>query len=296
VKTLRPLLIALLIAFAAPVAAEQPAPPAESPMHLMDGEIAQGGLMRGTVPVGTKLRCNGTEIPVSSSGAFVIALARDATPWLTVTAYYPDGQVEQKKLTVVARKWDVQSINGLPQRQVTPNANDMIGIRDEQKKIADARARMRDDDDFMNNFVWPVTGIITGVYGSQRILNGTPMAPHLGIDIAAPEGTPIVAPADGVVTLAGRNLYLNGNLVIIDHGLGVNSVYAHLAQIKVIDGQPVRQGDVIGTLGHSGRATGPNLHFGLNVRGVGVDPAPVLGPQPGANNTTVDVDLKHCKI
>jgi murein DD-endopeptidase MepM/ murein hydrolase activator NlpD len=284
--------LALFVTLTAPAFAEQPAPPVESPMHVM-GEIAQGAFVRGTVPPGTKIRANGIEVPVASTGAFVIALARDATPWLTVTAYYPDGQIEQRKLTVVTRKWDVQSINGLPQRQVTPNANDMIAIRDEQKKISDARAKMRDSDSFMEDFIWPVTGIITGVYGSQRILNGTAMAPHLGIDIAAPDGTPIVAPAAGVITLAANNLFLNGNLVIIDHGLGVNTVYAHLTQIKVIAGQPVHKGDVIGTMGHSGRATGANLHFGLNVRGIGVDPTPLLGPQPEANNTLNNVNLSR---
>jgi murein DD-endopeptidase MepM/ murein hydrolase activator NlpD len=291
-KIFHSLLVALFAALALPVAAEPPAPPAEGPMHVA-GAFAQGGFVRGTVPAGTKLRSNGVEVPVTSSGAFVIALGRDATPWLTVSAYYPDGQVEQKKFTVESRQWDVQSINGLPERQVTPSTSDLIAIRDEQKKIADSRAKIRDADSFMAAFIWPVTGTITGVYGSQRILNGQPRAPHLGIDIAAPEGTPIVAPADGIVSLAARNLFFNGNLVIIDHGLGVNTVYAHLAQVRVIAGQPVHKGDVIGTMGHTGRATGPNLHFGLNVRGVGVDPTPVLGAQPGANNTTADVDIKH---
>jgi murein DD-endopeptidase MepM/ murein hydrolase activator NlpD len=134
---------------------------------------------------------------------------------------------------------------------------------------------------------------VTGVYGSQRILNGEPRAPHLGIDIAAPEGTPIKAPADGVVTLAARGLFLNGNLVILDHGLGVTTAYAHLAQIRVIGGQPIRRGDVIGTMGKSGRATGANLHFGVNVRGVGVDPTPILGPMPAANNTPGSVELSR---
>lgn len=294
-KRLRRLAVALLFASLASVAlAEEAAPGGQSssPLHL-EGAFSQGSLIRGTAPPGSHIRCNGSEVPVASSGAFAIALARDATPWLSITAYFPNGQIEKRRLTVATRKWDVQSIDGLPEREVTPNARDLVAIREEQKKIADSRARIRNADSFMEHFIWPVTGTITGVYGSQRILNGKARSPHLGIDIAAPEGTPIVAPADGVVTLAARGLFFNGNLVILDHGLGVNTVYAHLAQIRVIDGQPVHQGDIIGTLGRSGRATGPNLHFGINVRGIGVDPAPVLGPLPEVNNTAVDVKLKH---
>jgi len=276
---------------ALPLAVLAEAPPS-SPLQI-EGDVAQGGFLRGTVPPGTRVRSNGSEVPVTSSGAFVIPIARDAAPWLTVTAFFADGTSDQRKLTVATRAWDIQRIDGLPQNQVTPSQSDLIAIREEQKKIADSRAKIRDSDAFMQSFLWPVVGTITGIYGSQRILNGEPRAPHLGIDIAAAEGTPIKAPADGVVTLATRNLFFNGNLVILDHGLGVTTAFAHLAQIRVISGQTVHRGDIIGTLGKSGRTTGPNLHFGVNVRGVGVDPGPILGSLPEANNTAGTVELKR---
>jgi murein DD-endopeptidase MepM/ murein hydrolase activator NlpD len=262
---------------------------ADDPRLQINGAITQGGFITGTVPPGSHVRVSGTEIPLATSGAFAIGLARDASPWLTVTAFFPDGTSDQRKFEVAKRDWPVQRIDGLPEEQVTPSDKDLVAIRYEQTKIANARARVRTADDFMAGFAWPAVGPISGVFGSQRILNGQPRAAHLGLDIAAPEGTPIRAPADGVVTLVAPSLFFNGNVVILDHGLGVTTLYAHLAMFRVIQGQPVHRGDVIGIVGRTGRVTGPHLHFGLNVRGVGLDPAPVLGPPPGANNTSGDV-------
>ena len=262
---------------------------ADDPRLQINGTITQGGFITGTVPPGSHVRVSGTEIPLASSGAFAIGLARDATPWLTISAFFPDGTTDQRKFEVAKRDWPVQRIDGLPEEQVTPSDKDLVAIRDEQTKIANARSKVRNADAFMAGFTWPAVGPISGVFGSQRILNGQPRAAHLGLDIAAPEGTPIKAPADGVVTLVAPSLFFNGNVVILDHGLGVTTLYAHLARFSVIQGQPVHRGDVIGTVGRTGRVTGPHLHFGLNVRGVGLDPAPVLGSSPGANNTTGDV-------
>ncbi len=262
---------------------------ADDPRLQINGAITQGGFITGTVPPGSHVRSNGTEVPLASSGAFAIGLARDATPWLTVTAFFPDGTSDQRKFDVAKRDWPVQRIDGLPDDQVTPSDKDLAAIRDEQTKIANARSKVRNADDFMAGFTWPAVGPLSGVFGSYRILNGQPRAAHLGLDIAAPEGTPIKAPADGVVTLVAPSLFFNGNVVILDHGLGVTTLYAHLAMFRVIQGQPVHRGDVIGIVGRTGRVTGPHLHFGLNVRGVGLDPAPVLGPQPGANNTPGNV-------
>jgi len=262
---------------------------ADDPRLQINGTISQGSFITGTVPPGSHVRVSGTEIPLASSGAFAIGLARDASPWLTVTAFFPDGTSDQRKFEVAKRDWPVQRIDGLPEEQVMPSDKDLVAIRDEQTKIASARARVRNADAFMEGFAWPALGPISGVFGSQRILNGLPRAAHLGLDIAALEGTPIRAPADGVVTLVAPSLFFNGNVVILDHGLGVTTLYAHLARFRVIQGQPVHRGDVIGVVGRTGRVTGPHLHFGLNVRGVGLDPAPVLGPQPGANNIANDV-------
>ena len=262
---------------------------ADDPRLQINGTISQGSFITGTVPPGSHVSVSGTEIPLAPSGAFAIGIARDATPWLTISAFFPDGTTEQRKFEVAKRDWQVQRIDGLPDDQVTPSDKDLVAIRYEQTKIANARSKVRSADAFMSGFTWPAVGPISGVFGSYRILNGQPRAAHLGLDIAAPEGTPIKAPADGVVTLVAPSLFFNGNVVILDHGLGVTTLYAHLARFSVIEGQPVRRGDVIGIVGKTGRVTGPHLHFGLNVRGVGLDPAPVLGPQPGANNTAGDV-------
>jgi murein DD-endopeptidase MepM/ murein hydrolase activator NlpD len=262
---------------------------ADDPRLQINGTITQGGFITGTVPPGSHVRVSGTEIPLASSGAFAIGLARDASPWLTISAFFPDGTTDERKFDVAKRDWPVQRIDGLPDDQVTPSDKDLTAIRYEQTKIANARSKVRSADDFMAGFTWPAVGPLSGVFGSYRILNGQPRAAHLGLDIAAPEGTPIRAPADGVVTLVAPSLFFNGNVVILDHGLGVTTLYAHLAMFRVIEGQPVHRGDVIGIVGRTGRVTGPHLHFGLNVRGVGLDPAPVLGPQPRTNNTVSDV-------
>ena len=254
-------------------------------LHI-EGSMSQGGFVFGTVPPGSRLSANGTALPIASSGAFAIPLARDAGPALAVDVVYPDGTREARAFAVAKRAWPVQRIDGLPERQVTPSDEDIAAIKDEQTKIATARARVRDADAFMAGFAWPAVGPISGVFGSQRILNGQPRAAHLGLDIAAPAGMTVLAPADGVVGLVGPGLFFNGNVVILDHGLGVTTIYAHLGTIAVKEGQTVHRGEAIGTVGQSGRATGPHLHFGLNVRGVGLDPAQVLGPAPAANNTS----------
>lgn len=277
---MRRCIAACLLALFAGTASADPGP------FTIAGAMSQGGFLYGTVPPGTRLSANGAAVPVASSGAFAIPLARDAGPTLAVGIVYPDGAEEARAFAVAKRAWPVQRIDGLPERQVTPSDEDIAAIKDEQTKIAAARARVRDADAFMQGFAWPAVGPISGVFGSQRILNGQPRATHLGLDIAAPAGTPVEAPADGVVGLVAPGLFFNGNVVILDHGLGVTTIYAHLDSITVAEGQSVRRGEVIGRVGKSGRATGPHLHFGLNVRGVGLDPAEVLGPSPAANNTT----------
>jgi murein DD-endopeptidase MepM/ murein hydrolase activator NlpD len=264
----------------------------QRPFHI-EGSMSQGGFVFGTVPPGARLRANGAPVPVASSGAFAIALARDAGPTLNVDVLYPDGTTEARAFTVAKREWPVQRIDGLPEREVTPRDEDVAAIKDEQTKIAAARARVRDADSFLHGFAWPAVGPISGVFGSRRILNGQPRAAHLGLDIAAPAGSAVRAPADGIVGLVAPGLFFNGNVVILDHGLGVTTIYAHLATIAVAEGQAVHRGDVIGTVGKTGRATGPHLHFGVNVRGVGVDPAQVLGPMPAANNTLGAVNPRH---
>jgi murein DD-endopeptidase MepM/ murein hydrolase activator NlpD len=249
------------------------------------GPEDQGGLVIGSAAPGAHVVVNGAAIPVASSGAFAIGLARDAGSTLVIEARFPDGKSLRRTLAIAKHPWPVQRINGLPEREVTPPASDIAAIKDEQRKIAEARSHRRDDDSFARGFIWPAHGPISGPFGAQRILNGQPRAAHLGLDIAAKEGAAIHAAADGVVVLAAPGLFFNGNVVVLDHGLGVTTVYAHMAKIEVREGETVHQGDVLGTVGRTGRATGPHVHFGINVRGVGVDPAQVLPPPEGPNNT-----------
>ncbi|MGE5539849.1 MAG: M23 family metallopeptidase [Gemmatimonas sp.] len=246
----------------------------------VSGSMSQGGLLVGTLPPGSTLKANGVAVPLAASGAFAIGLARDAGPTLALVADIPGHSMVTRELAIAKRAWDIQRIDGLPEGKVSEfSAADVVAIKDEQAKIADSRSHVRDADAFTHGFVWPAHGPISGVYGSQRILNGQPRAPHLGLDIAAPLGAPVVAAADGIVRLVGPGLFFNGNVVVLDHGLGLTTVYAHLSRIDVREGQTVTKGEVIGAVGKSGRVTGPHLHFGLNLRGVGLDPAQVLGVQ-----------------
>jgi murein DD-endopeptidase MepM/ murein hydrolase activator NlpD len=252
---------------------------AEDPLTIT-GPLNQGGLLIGHLPPGSKLKANGADVPLAASGAFAIGLARDAGPKLLLTAKLPDGQSLVRDLAIARHEWQIERIDGLPEGKVTEfSAADIAAIKDEQAKIADSRSHVRDADSFVGGFAWPTHGRISGVFGSQRILNGQPRAAHLGLDIATAEGSTIVAAADGIVRLVGPGLFFNGNVVVLDHGLGLTTIYAHMSRIDVREGQAVRKGEVIGAVGKTGRVTGPHLHFGVNLRGVGVDPAQVLGDQ-----------------
>jgi murein DD-endopeptidase MepM/ murein hydrolase activator NlpD len=170
------------------------------------------------------------------------------------------------------RHYDIQRINGLPQEQVTPPANILARIKRESALDAERMQRDSPGAGFSQGFDWPVPGIISSIYGSQRILNGTPMSPHLGVDVAAPQGTPIRAPADAMVSLVADQ-YLNGGFTILDHGHGVSTNYVHQINIRVREGDHVSKGQVMSEVGATGRATGPNLHWGMNWFSVKLDPS-----------------------
>jgi murein DD-endopeptidase MepM/ murein hydrolase activator NlpD len=193
-----------------------------------------------------------------------------------------DGRTERRQLQVAARDYDIQRIDGLPQRKVVPKPEDLARIRADSAAVG--RARRRDDarTDFLSGWIWPVEGRISGVYGSQRVLNGEPRRPHFGVDIAAPAGTPIVAPADGVVSLLHPDMFYSGVTLLIDHGHGLSTAYLHMKRALVEEGQRVSRGEVIGEVGASGRATGPHLHWGMNLFKTRLDPAVLVGPMPEA--------------
>lgn len=208
----------------------------------------------------------------------MFGFGRDDTDDVTLRVRFADGREEIRALAVAKRTYDVQRIDGLPLRQVTPNAEDLAHIRRDNAQIGAARANDFAETWFAQDFIWPARGRISGVYGSQRILNGQPRRPHYGIDIAAPTGTPVVAPAAGRVTVAATDHYYTGGTIVLDHGHGVSSAFLHMDTVTVAEGDVLAQGSPMGTVGAGGRATGPHLDWRINWFKVRVDPATIVGP------------------
>jgi murein DD-endopeptidase MepM/ murein hydrolase activator NlpD len=246
----------------------------------LEGELIQGAVVRGRVPPGSAVWLDGRELRVSGEGHFVFGFGRDAQPRAELVVRQPDGREDRRTLDVAVRTYQVQRIEGLPPRQVTPSEEDLARIRTDAKLIEAAKARNSDRLGFTQEVAWPALGPISGMYGSQRILNGEPRAPHRGVDVAAPAGTPVAAMASGVVSLARSDLYFTGGTVMIDHGHGLHSIYAHMQDVLVEVGQGVARGAPLGTVGATGRATGPHLHWGVYWFDEAVDPALLVGPMP----------------
>ena len=245
----------------------------------LDGPLIQGGLVVGRAVPGAEVRLDGRRIRVDSAGRFVIGFGRDAAPTARLEVHAPDGPVERRELAIAQRAYEIQRIDGLPPAMVTPPPQVLARIKREAALIAEVRKIDSDRADFLAGWIWPVEGRITGVYGSQRILNGEPRQPHYGIDIAAALGTQVVAAADGMVALAESDLYFTGGTVILDHGHGLTAAYSHLQRVSVTAGQRVRRGEAIGTVGATGRVTGAHLDWRLNWFEVRLDPALVLPPK-----------------
>jgi murein DD-endopeptidase MepM/ murein hydrolase activator NlpD len=250
-------------------------------LHLsLDGIFKQGGMATGKVDPGARVRLDGKDVPVARDGAFVIGFGRDAPPEAVVEIETPDGRRETHRYAIEKRSYRIQRIEGLPPKMVTPSPEALKRIRAEGKLINEARGGFTQVPHYAAGFVWPAKGRISGVYGSQRILNGEPRRPHLGVDIAAPVGTPVVASAAGTVTLANRDLYFTGGTIIIDHGHGLSTVYSHLSAVSVKTGQTVKRGQPIGKLGSTGRSTGPHLDWRINWFQERLDPMLIAGPMP----------------
>ncbi len=246
----------------------------------LDGPRIQGGLVRGRVAPGSKVKFEGEPVRVSKEGWFLIGFGRDAPAKAVLLVAFPDGRHERYGLVVEPRKYRIQRIDGLPPSKVTPSKKDLVRIRKEVALVK--RARTVDDPrtDFLGGFRWPVKGRISGVYGSQRILNGEARRPHYGIDIAAPKGTRVVAPAAGVVTMVHPDMYFSGGTMIVDHGHGLSSAFLHLSRILVKKGQRVKQGQPIAEVGSTGRSTGPHLDWRINLFGRRLDASLLVGPMP----------------
>jgi murein DD-endopeptidase MepM/ murein hydrolase activator NlpD len=241
-----------------------------------DGKFIQGHFIIGKTEPDSKVKIGKKQVKVSKDGYFAFGLARDRKYDVVITIE-KNGVKEKITKRVQKRKYNIQKIDGLEEKKVTPPEEVYERIKKENKLIAKARAIDSDLDFFKDKFMIPVDdAIITGVYGSQRILNGKPKWPHYGLDFAQKEGTPVKAMLDGIVTLAESDLYYSGGTLIFDHGHGISTLYMHMHEIFVEKGQKVKQGNIIGTIGSTGRATGPHLDVRLNWFDTRLDPATVL--------------------
>ena len=234
------------------------------------GEIRQGEFVIGKAKGASKVNLNGSDLLLSDDGYFLLAFGRDEknTQKLTISEH----EDLNYSFDVGKTKWDVQNIKGVPPRKVTPSDSDLAAIELERKVVRASLKAINDNTAWLSGFIMPIEGRISGKFGGQRIMNKVPKNPHQGMDIAAKEGTPIKASADGEVVLAYPDLFYSGNVVVIDHGFGLQTIYAHMKDMKVTKGQKVSQGDIIGTVGMTGRATGPHLHWGASLRNVRFNP------------------------
>lgn len=256
--------------------------PTAIPGVTLDGEWVQGAVVRGDAPAGSRVWFGGRELRLSADGRFVFGLNRDEPAKVELRVQLPD---EPAPLSVTAsvapRQYDIQRIDGLPQRMVEPPPEVQARIRADQALVARARARDSDLDGFTEAFRWPCIGPISGVFGSQRILNGVPRQPHYGVDVAVPTGTKVRAPASGVVSLASPDMYYTGGTLMIDHGHGLSSAFLHLSKLLVTEGQTVQQGDLIAEVGATGRATGAHLDWRVNWFDARVDAQRLVPEMPG---------------
>ena len=245
---------------------------AQASRTMLKGTLKQGEMIVGSTTPGAGVTLDGHPLLVSAEGRFAFGFAYDRKTVSRLAVRFPDGVRESRELTPVARAYDIQRISGLPEAFVSPPPDILERIKRETALFRQARERDTKEIWFSKGFDWPLPGIISSVYGSQRILNGEPRAPHLGVDIAAPTGTPIHAPAEAIVSVSG-DYYLDGGFTILDHGHGVSTNYGHQSKMLVAVGDHVVRGQIIGEVGQTGRATGPNLHWGMNWFQVALDPS-----------------------
>ena len=240
------------------------------------GNFKQGSFILGKTDPGSKVYIDTRKIRVTNEGFFAFGLDRDRKNDVTIKIQ-KDSKFETIKKKVLKREYKIQKIDGLPSKQVTPPPEVYERIKKDNKLIGEARSLDTAYDFFKDKFIYPIEKyVITGVYGSQRILNGKPRSPHYGIDFHAPEGTPVKAMMDGEVTLAEKDMYFTGGTIIFDHGHGISTLFMHMKDINVKVGQKIKKGQIVGTLGQSGRATGPHLDIRLNWFNVKLDPKSVL--------------------
>ncbi|MFV0275871.1 MAG: M23 family metallopeptidase [Parahaliea sp.] len=246
------------------------------------GSLRQGGLIWARAEPGSAVELAGESLDVLADGTVFAGFGRDAPVSVRVVVTGPGACTQT--LVVAQREYRIQRVEGVPQRTVTPSAEHQARIVREQALVAGAKARIVSRPELLAaalaGFDWPVTGPISGVYGSQRVYNGVPRSPHYGVDVAVPTGTEVRAPAAGVVTLAEPDLFYSGGTIILDHGYRLSSSFLHLSKVRVVVGDEVKAGQVIGEVGATGRATGPHLDWRVSWREHRIDPQLLVGPMP----------------
>lgn len=247
--------------------------------EILSGEAIEGGLIIARTNPDNTVSLDGVGVEVATNGVFVIGFHRDSDVSAELSITKPDGTVMISRLNPAQRDYRIQRIDGLKSNYVTPPPNVLARIKADGAAVRAARDLTAPLGDFWLGFDWPASGPISGVYGSQRILNGEPRQPHYGLDIAGPRGTPVYAPASGTVTLV-KDLYFSGWTVLIAHGLGVNSGFLHLDSVDVTAGMEVARGQLIGKIGATGRATGPHLDWRIDWQGRRIDPERLIRKAP----------------
>jgi murein DD-endopeptidase MepM/ murein hydrolase activator NlpD len=245
-----------------------------------DGEFTQGGLVIGQLKAGQSVSYDGRKLQITSGNQFLLGFGRNAPAEVSIVVYDADNQSETINLKITPRNYNIQKIEGVPSNTVTPPSSVLQRIKQDAASVKQARKLVSNKQDFLGGFIKPANGPVTGVYGSQRFYNGVPKSPHYGIDYAAPAGTPVIAPADGIITFAHNDLFYSGGTLILDHGHGLSSTFLHLSEILVKPNQVVRSGTVIAKIGATGRATGPHLDWRMNWLNQRIDPELVLKVLP----------------
>lgn len=253
------------------------APQVQAQVNLQ-GKLEQGALMRGQVPAGTQVALNGEAIKVTSDGNFAFGFERDGELSQQLTLIYPSGLTEVNPLTLTKREYDIQSVKGISSKIMKPDPVAQQRAAKDSAQVKAARASFSNQTAFMQEFIWPLTGRISGVYGSQRIYNDVPGNPHFGVDVAAKTGTVVVAPADGVISLSVPDMFYSGGTMVIDHGYGVSSSFLHLSKLYVKTGEVVKQGQAVAEVGSTGRANGPHLDWRVNWYQMRLDPTTIVPP------------------
>lgn len=243
-----------------------------------EGDFVQGGLIRGAAEAGASVRLDGKSVLVDEEGLFIFGFGRDHPGTAELKVTFSDANEDVRQLIIQDREYQVQRIDGIPPKYVSPPPEVLERIAQEGRLKREARSRGLEGSGYKAKFEWPLTGPITGVYGSQRIFNGEPKRPHFGVDVAAPNGADVVAPASGTVTLAQPDMYYEGGLIFIDHGMGLISVFMHLSGVSVADGDVVAQGDVIGKVGATGRSSGAHLDWRMFWTDQRIDPQLLVDP------------------